>query len=40
MSNKQQKQKYVRVLAWVLSIAMVGSLATTIITLIMYFLGA
>ncbi len=40
MSNKvQKKQKFVRIMAWILSILMVGSLATTIISLLIYFLS-
>lgn len=40
-NNHNKKQKtFVRVMAWVLAILMMGSCATLIVTLIMYMLGA
>ncbi len=37
--NQQKKKKFIRTMAWILSILMVGSLATTLITLLIYLLA-
>ena len=37
--NQQKKKTFFRVLAWILSILMVGSLATTLVTLLIYLLA-
>ncbi len=40
MSNKQQKkQRFIRIMAWILAILMVGALGTTIISFLIYFLS-